>query len=105
MNKTIQDLIMELETTKKSQRDTTLEIENLGKNSRVLDTSISNRLEELDEGISDAEDTIESIDSTIKENAKCRNRVTQNMQEIQTTMRRPNLRTTGIEEHKDLQLN
>jgi hypothetical protein len=31
LNKTIQDLKMEKETIKKSQRETTLEIENLGK--------------------------------------------------------------------------
>jgi len=34
---------MEIETIKKSQRETTLEIENLGKRSRVIDASISNR--------------------------------------------------------------
>ena len=33
LNKTIQDLKMEVETIKKSQRETTLEIENLGKKS------------------------------------------------------------------------
>ena len=31
LNKTIQDLKMEIETIKKSQRETTLDIENLGK--------------------------------------------------------------------------
>ena len=34
MNKTVQDVKMEIETKKKSQRETTLEIENLGKKSR-----------------------------------------------------------------------
>ena len=43
INKTIEDLKMEIETIKKSQRETTLEIENLGKRSGVIDTSISNR--------------------------------------------------------------
>jgi hypothetical protein len=35
LNKTIQDLKMEIETIKKSQRETTLKIENLGKRSEM----------------------------------------------------------------------
>ena len=42
-NKTIQDLKMEIETIKKSKRETTLEIENLGKKSGAIDASITNR--------------------------------------------------------------
>jgi prefoldin subunit 5 len=44
MNKTIQDLKMEIETIKKSQRKTNLELENLGKRSGVIDASITNRI-------------------------------------------------------------
>ena len=44
MNKTIQDLKMEVETIKKSKRKTTLEIKNLGKRSGVIDASITNRI-------------------------------------------------------------
>ena len=40
---------MELETIKKSQRETTLELENLGKRSGVIDTIITNRREEIEE--------------------------------------------------------
>ena len=47
--------------------------------------------------------TIENI-NTVKENAKCKNLLTPNIQEIQNTMRRPNLRIIGIEESKDSQL-
>ena len=36
MNKTIEDLKLEIETIKKSQRETTLEIESLGKRSGVI---------------------------------------------------------------------
>jgi hypothetical protein len=36
LNKTIQDLKVEIEAIKKSQRDTTLEMENLGKRSRGI---------------------------------------------------------------------
>jgi hypothetical protein len=43
-NKTIQDLKMEIETIKKSQRETTLELENLGKRSGVIDASITDRI-------------------------------------------------------------
>ena len=46
LNKTIQDLKTEVETIKKSQRETTLDIESLGKKSGVMDTSINNRIQE-----------------------------------------------------------
>jgi chromosome segregation ATPase len=52
LNNTIQDLKMEIETIKKSQRETTMEIENLGKKSGVIDASITNRIEEIEERIS-----------------------------------------------------
>ena len=55
LNKTIQDLKMEMETIKKSQREITLEIENLGKRSGVIDASITNRIQEIEERISGAE--------------------------------------------------
>ena len=58
MNKTIQDLKMELETIKKSQKETTLEIENIVKRSGVIDASITNRIHEIEGTISGAEDTI-----------------------------------------------
>jgi prefoldin subunit 5 len=72
MNKTIQYLKMQVETIKKSQRETTLEIEILGTKSGTIDVSISNRIQEMEERISGAEDSIESMDPTIKENAKCK---------------------------------
>jgi hypothetical protein len=71
-NKTIQDLKMEIETIKKSQRERTVEIENLGKRSGVLDVSIINRIQETKKRISGAEDTIENTDTTVKENVKCK---------------------------------
>ena len=51
---------MEIETIKKSQRETTLEIENLGKRSRVIDASITKRIQEIEERISGTEDTKET---------------------------------------------
>ena len=44
LNKIIQDLKVEVETIKKSQSETSLEIENLGKNSGVIYASINNRI-------------------------------------------------------------
>jgi chromosome segregation ATPase len=103
LNISIQDLKMEVETIKKTYRETTLEIENLGKRSRVINGSITSRIQEIEERISGTEDTIENIETTFKENAKCKKVLTQNIQETQETMRRPNLRITGIEENKDSQ--
>jgi prefoldin subunit 5 len=42
LNKAIQDLKMEVETIKESQRETTLKIENLKKKSGAIDASITN---------------------------------------------------------------
>ena len=74
---------MEIETIKKSQRETTLELENLGKRSGVIDASIT-RIQEMEERISGAEDSIESMDTTIKENAKCKKILTQNTRKSST---------------------
>ena len=79
LNKTIQDLKMEVETIKKTQRETTLEIETLGKKSGTIDVSISNRIQEMEERFSGAEDSIENISTIIKENAKYKKILTQNI--------------------------
>jgi predicted nucleic acid-binding Zn-ribbon protein len=72
LNKTIQDLKRETYTIKKTQSETTLEIETLGKKSGTIDASISNRIQEMEERISGAEDSIENNGTTIKENTKCK---------------------------------
>jgi chromosome segregation ATPase len=82
LNKTIQDLKGEVDTIKKTQSEATLEIETLGKKSGTIDARISNRIQEMEERLSDAEDSIENIGTTIKENTKCRKILTQNIQEI-----------------------
>jgi chromosome segregation ATPase len=104
LNKTIQDLKMEIETIKKAQRETNLEIENLGKRPGVINVSITNRIQEVEKRISGAEDTIENMDTTVKENEKCIKLLTQNIQEIKDTMRRPNPRIISIEESEESQL-
>ena len=95
LNKTIQDLKMGVKKIKKTQRETTLEIEILGKKLGAIDVSITNRIQEMEERISVTKDSIENMETTIKENAKCKKILTQNIQEIQDTMRRPNLRIIG----------
>jgi uncharacterized coiled-coil protein SlyX len=104
LNKTIQDLNREVDTIKKTQSEATLAIEILGKKYGTIDASISNRIRELEERISGAEDSIENISTTIKENTKCKNILTQNIQEIQDTMRRPNLWIIGVDENEHFQL-
>ena len=79
LNKTIQDIKREVETIKKTERETSLEIETLGKRSGTIDASISNRIQEMEERISGAEDSIGNMDTTIKENAKCKKILTQNI--------------------------
>jgi uncharacterized coiled-coil protein SlyX len=90
MNKTIQDLKMELETIKKSQRETTPVLANLGKRSGVIDASITNRIQEIEERISGADATIGNIDTTVREKCKMQKLLTENIEEIQDTMRTPN---------------
>jgi predicted ribosome quality control (RQC) complex YloA/Tae2 family protein len=77
---------------KKTQSKTTLEIETLGKKSGTTDVIISNRIQKMEERISGAEDSIENISTTIRENTKCKKILTQNIQEIQETMRRQTYR-------------
>ena len=81
----------------------TLEIENLGQRSGVIDASITKRIQEIEQRISGEEDIIENIDTTVKENSKSKKVLTQNIQETQDTLRRPNLRIIGKEESKDSQ--
>jgi hypothetical protein len=58
----------------------------------------------MEERIFGAEDSIENMDRTVRENAKCQEILTQNIQEIQDTMRGPNLRIIGVDENEDFQI-
>ena len=58
MNKAIQDLKVEVETIKKTQMEANLEIENLGKRSGIMDLSIINRIQVIEERILGVEDTL-----------------------------------------------
>jgi hypothetical protein len=57
----------------------------------------------MEERITGAEDSIENMGTTIKENAKCKKILTQNIQEIQDTKRRPNLQIIGVDENEHFQ--
>jgi hypothetical protein len=103
MHKTMQYLKREVDTIKNTQSEGKLEIETLGKKSGTIDASISNRIQDLKERYSGADDSIENISTTIKENAKCKKILTQNIQEIQDTMRRPNLQIIGVDVNEDFQ--
>jgi hypothetical protein len=70
LNKTIQNLKMEIESLKRTQRKTALEIENLGKRTGVTDANITSRIQMIEERISVAEDIVEGTDTTVKENSK-----------------------------------
>jgi chromosome segregation ATPase len=82
MNKIMLYLKREVDTIKKTQSEAKLEIKTLGKKSETIDASINNIMQEMDERISGAEDSIENIRTTIKENAKYKNILIQNIQEI-----------------------
>ena len=58
----------------------------------------------MGERISGAEDSIENMETTMKENAKCKKILTQNIQENQDTMRRPNLWILEVDENEYFQL-
>ena len=66
LNKTIQEIKREVDTIKKTQSEATLEIETIGKKSGTTNASISNRIQEMKERISGAEDSIENTGTTIK---------------------------------------
>ena len=78
-NTTKQDQKLEGETIKKLQSETTLEIEKLGKRSGVIYASINNRMQVTEERISGAVHTVENIDTAVRENAKGKKLLTQNI--------------------------
>ena len=57
-------------------------MENLSKRTGTTDTSITNRIQEMEERIAGLEDRIEEIDTSVKENVKSKTFLTQNVQEI-----------------------
>ena len=84
MKETVQDLKTEIEVIKKTQTKGTVDIENLSKLTGTTETSITNKIQEIKERIAGTKDTIEKIDSLVKENIKSNKFLTQNIQEIWT---------------------
>jgi hypothetical protein len=56
-----------------------------------MQVSQEKRIQEIEERFPRVEYSIENIDITVKESAKSKKLLTQNIQEIQDTVRRPNL--------------
>ena len=54
-------------------------MENLGKGTGTTDASITNRIQEMEERISGVKDTIEEIDSLVKDNVKSNKFLTENI--------------------------
>ena len=74
------------------------------KRSGTTNKSMNSRMQEMEERIWSTEDTIEEIDSSVKEKIKSNKSLTQNIHEIWDTMKSPNHRIIGIEEGEEVQL-
>ena len=90
VKETVQDLKTEIEVKKRTKG--ILYMENLGKWIGTTEKSKSNRIQEKEEKISGAENALVKIDSLVKENIKSNKFLTQNIQEIWDTMKKPSLR-------------
>jgi len=97
INKSAQDLKIEIKTVKKTQTDRNLETEKLEKKMGTTDASITNRLQEMEEWTSGIEDTIEEIDTSVKENVKSKKFLTENIHNIWETMKK----LTKVMEHNE----
>jgi hypothetical protein len=101
MNKTVKDMRMEIEIIKKTQSERIHEMENRGKRIGTVDAIESPTDYQRWKRISGIEDTVEGMDTSVKEHAKSKKFLTQN---IWNTMKRPNLRIIEIEEFEESQL-
>jgi hypothetical protein len=100
LNRAIKDLTVKVETTKKTQMEGNLEMENLEKRPGIKDVRITKIIQMIEESTSGVEDTIEEINTAVKENPKCKKRLSQSVQEIQDTMKIPNQRIIRIRRTK-----
>jgi uncharacterized coiled-coil protein SlyX len=86
---------MEKDTIKKTQTEGILEMENLGKRTGAADANITNRMQEMEERVSGVKDRIEEVNASVKENAKSKTFMTENIPDIWDTMKRLNLKIIG----------
>ncbi|KAL6093727.1 hypothetical protein STEG23_037213 [Scotinomys teguina] len=100
MKDTVPDVKIEIESIKKTQSEGRLEIENLTKRTGTTDISKTNRMQEMEQRISDGE---EKIDSSVKEHSKQKSRNTKVL-EIWDTIKVPNVRIIGIKEGEEYHL-
>ena len=104
LNKKIQDLKREVDTVKKKPKWGNAADRNPRK--EILNHRCEHQQQNTRDGRENlgAEDSIENIGTTIKEKAKCKKMLSQNIQNIQDTMRRPNLQIIWVDENEDFQL-
>ena len=93
-----------MEAMKQTETENWLDMENLGKQTETTESIITNRIQEMEERISEAEDTIEKINAQIKEISKSNKFSSQNIQEIWDIIKRQNLRIISVEEREELQI-
>ena len=65
-----------------------MEMENLGKQTGTTDTSITNRLQEMEERISGVEDMVEETESSVNESVKPRKFLKQHILDIWDIMKK-----------------
>ena len=79
VRETVQDLKNEMEVMKKTQTKGRVEMENLGKQTGTTETSITNRIQEIEERISDTGDSTEKINAeNLSQKAKNKSKNKQN---------------------------
>ena len=71
---------------------------------RDLELQITNRIQEIEERISDIEDTIENTEIFAIENTRCRKLLAPNIQDIHNTVKKPNQRIIRIGEGEESQI-
>lgn len=65
INKIVQELKMEIKAINKTQMEGILEMENLGKRTGIPDAGITKRIQKMGERITDIEETIEEINTSV----------------------------------------
>ena len=62
-------------------------MENLSRQTRITDASITSRIEEMEDKILGVEHMVEEVDLLVKENVKSSKFLTQNLEEIWDTLK------------------